>query len=212
AGPPAATGGSARPASPPPPAWASPPARCTRSPSAGPPSRSAGPPTTGGAPGRTPISPSTWTPPSPRSRPDSRLRFSARNSRRSPPPWIDHVHAGFQEVPDVARGEGRTAGTADGSDLGVEAPDRQPGLVAVPRDQRIADRGASVKRQHVVAERGETLIRRRQQAILPAPARKACQAVADLGDRDRRRVQLARGPRAHPATDRRGRRRPHQLG
>jgi AcrR family transcriptional regulator len=44
----------------------SPPTRCTRSPSAGPPWLRAAPPTTAGRPGRTPTSPSTWTPRCPR--------------------------------------------------------------------------------------------------------------------------------------------------
>ena len=59
-----------------------PPARSTRSPSAGPPWPCAAPPTTAGAPGRTPTSPCTWTPPSPRSPRGSRQHSSVPRSKR----------------------------------------------------------------------------------------------------------------------------------
>jgi AcrR family transcriptional regulator len=58
------------------------PAPSTRSPSARPPWPSAAPPTTAGAPGRTPTSPCTSTPPSPRSPRDSRRHPSAPRNKR----------------------------------------------------------------------------------------------------------------------------------
>jgi hypothetical protein len=68
-------------------------------------------------------------------------------------------------------------------------------------DQRIVNGASSVKGQHIVAECGEKFVRRHLQAILPAPAGEACQATANLGDRDRRCVQLSRRLPARPAAD-----------
>jgi hypothetical protein len=58
----------------------------------------------------------------------------------------------------------------------------------VPRDSRVLNGGTGVEGQNEFAERGENLIRCRVQAIPAAPAGKAFQAIADFGDRDRRRA------------------------
>ena len=113
-------------------------------------------------------------------------------------PWIDQVDSGFPEILHVACGQGRTASPANGGDLSIEPLDRQADAIAVTHDQRIVDRRVGVKGQDIFTERGEDLIGCGPQAILAASPGEAFKAVTDLGDRDRRRAQVACGLRAHP--------------
>ncbi len=100
-------------------------------------------------------------------------------------PWIDHVDSGFPEVFGVARGQRSTACPADSGYLGIEPVDGHAEAIAVGHDRGVPDRGSRIEGLDVVAERGEHLGGRSQQALLAAPVGKPLKAVADLGDGDR---------------------------
>ena len=59
-------------------------------------------------------------------------------------------------------------------------------IALAPHDRGVPDRGIGIEGLDVVAERGEHLRGRGQQALLAASVGQPLKAIADLGDNDRR--------------------------
>jgi hypothetical protein len=131
--------------------------------------------------------------------------------RSSGGPRIDDVYSGFQEVFDVPGCQGRTSGPADGRDLGVEALSRQPPTGTTDHDRAEPGGRWSIKRLDEVAESGEEIRRGRQQTVFPPSVREALDAMADLGDGDRRGGEFVSAPAANPLPHAGIGLRPHQL-
>lgn len=146
------------------------------------------------------------------------LMLSGRGSLRAIPspssgrPWIDHLYAGFKEILDVPRGQDGPASPADGCDLGVKTLDRE--AQAGPPDHHRAEPGRrqGIKWLNELTERGEEIRRDRQQAFFPPPVRETFDAMADLGNGDRRGAELICTQPANPLPHASIGLRPHQLG
>ena len=116
-------------------------------------------------------------------------------------PWIDHVDSGFPEVFGVACGQRCAACPADGGYLRVDAVYGEAEAVASGHDRGVPDRGIGIEGLNEFAERGEHLRGCSQQAVLSASVGESLEAVADLGDGDRRGAQLAGCLRGDPVPD-----------
>jgi hypothetical protein len=126
-------------------------------------------------------------------------------------PWIDHLYTGFKEILDVPRGQGCPASPADGCDLGVKTLDRQA-QASTPDHHRAEPGGRwGIKWLNELTERGEQIRRGRQQAFFSPPVREAFDAMADLGDGDRRGAEFVGTPPANPVPHAGVRLWPHQL-
>lgn len=113
-------------------------------------------------------------------------------------PWIDHLYTGFKEILDVPCGQDCSASPADGCDLGVKTLDRQ--AQAGPPDHHRAEPGCrwGIEWLNELTERGEQICRGRQQAFFSPPVREAFDAVADVGNGDRRGAELICAQPANP--------------
>jgi len=87
---------------------------------------------------------------------------------------------------------------ANGCDLGIKAFDRKA-QAGTPDHHRAEPNGRQgIKWLNEFTERGEEIRRGRQQAFSPPPLRQAFDAMADLGDGDRRGGELIGAAPANP--------------
>src|SRR5215470_1998733 len=126
---------------------------------------------------------------------DRRLRRSMDGFQ----PRVDHSDTGVGEVLGVAGGEGGRLRPTDGGDLGVERVDGAADAVPVGDDVSVGAGRSEVEGEDLARKGGEDLADCLMQ-LGPAPSSgQACDAVAYLGYRDHRGVDVAPGMFLEPA-------------